>query len=283
VAQEKGLFAAEGVAVTIQPHTTGKAALEATLSGQADLGTSAEFPIALAAMKDRPVSVVATIFVAEKDYGIVGRRDKGIVAPTDIKGKRVGVTLNTSGHFALDAFLNRQKLSNNDVTKRDLKPEQLPQALAKGQIDAASTWEPYVSMMREQLGDNATVFSLAGAYDSTYMISGARDYVVSHPETVKKIVRALIRAGQFCKAAPAAASEIVAKAIDADATRLRALWSYYRFNLFLDQSLILALEDETRWAMKNKLTNRTTMPNYLNHIHVDALQATAPGAVTVIH
>jgi len=51
----------------------------------------------------------------------------------------------------------------------------------------------------------------------------------------------------------------------------------------LDQSLVLALEDEARWAIKNKLTSKTKVPNYLNHIHLDALKSVAPSAVTIIH
>ncbi|UUZ63731.1 hypothetical protein LP417_31400 [Polaromonas sp. P1-6] len=68
-----------------------------------------------------------------------------------------------------------------------------------------------------------------------------------------------------------------------DATKLKASWPSYRFNMALDQGLILALEDEARWAIKNKLTSRTEMPNYLNYIYLDGLKAVMPSAVTIIH
>lgn len=283
VAQQKGYFEGEGLRVMLQSYTSGKAALDATLQGQADLGTSAELPIIFAVTKGQPVAVIATIFVAEKDYGIVGRRDRGIVTPSSLKGMRVGVTLSTSGHFVLDAFLNRQKLSTSDVETRDLKPEELAGAMAKGDIDAASTWEPYLGVLREQLGGNAAAFSVEDVYDSLYNVSGTRDYVVNHPETIKKVLRALIRGGQDCRETPDAASEIIAKTIKTDATKLKDLWPSYRFAVTLDQGLLLALEDQTRWAIKNKLTERTDMPNYLNYVYLDGLQAVAPASVTVIH
>jgi NitT/TauT family transport system substrate-binding protein len=283
VAQENGYFEREGVRVALQTYTTGKAALDATLRGEADLGTSAELPIMFAAMKGQPVAVIATIFVAEKDYGIVGRRDREIVTPASLKGKRIGVTYKTSGHFVLDAFLNRHKLSTGDVDMRDLKPEDLAGAIANGDIDAASTWEPYLGTMREQLRDNATSFSVEGVYDSLYNITGTRNYVVDHPETIKKVLRALIRGGQYCKETPDAAREILAKIIKTDATKLKGLWPSYRFGVTLDQGLLLALEDQTRWAIKNRLTERTDMPNYLNYVYLDGLQAVMPAAMTVIH
>ena len=103
------------------------------------------------------------------------------------------------------------------------------------------------------------------------------------PETIKKVLRALIRAGRFCKDTPDASREIVAEAFKIDAAGLKELWPQYRFNVTLDQSLLLALEDESRWAIRNKLTSRTDMPNYLNYFYLDALQAVSPAAVTVIH
>jgi NitT/TauT family transport system substrate-binding protein len=234
-------------------------------------------------MNGRPVAVIATICVAEKDYGIVGRRDRGIVTPNDLKGMRIGVTLNTSGHFVLDAFLNRHKLSTSDVETRDLKPEELAAAMAKGDIDAASAWEPFLRALREQLGANASAFSVEDVYDSLYNISGTQDYVAKHPKTIEKLLRALIRGGQYCQQAPDAASEIVAKTIKTDAQQLKDLWPSYQFAVTLDQGLLLALEDQTRWALKNKLAKRTDMPNYLNHIYLEGLGAVAPESVTVIH
>jgi NitT/TauT family transport system substrate-binding protein len=64
---------------------------------------------------------------------------------------------------------------------------------------------------------------------------------------------------------------------------LDELWPTYRFNIALNQSLLLALEDETRWAIKNELTARTDVPNYLNYVYLDGLRAVKPESVTVIH
>lgn len=283
IARENGYFKKEGLNVSLQSYTTGKAALEAVLKGQADLGTSADLPIMFAGMRQQPVAVVATLFVADKDYGVVVRKDKGINSPSDLAGKRIGVALTTSAHFALDAFLNRQKLSASEVEMVDMKPEELANALVKGDIDAASTWEPFLGSMREQLKENGAIFSAEEVYDSIYNLSARRDYVTQRPETIKKLLRALIQGGQFCKENPEVASEFIAKSIKADLAKLRSLWSSYRFNLTLDQGFVLILEDEARWAIKNKLVEETTMPNYLNYLYLDGLTAVSPSSVTVIH
>ena len=283
MAKEKGYFKGEGLNITLESYTTGKAALDAVMKGHADLGTSADLPIMFAGMKHLPIATIATIFVADEDYGIIARKDKGITSPSDLVGKRIGVALTTSAHFALDAFLNRQKFSSTDVKMVDMKPERLADALIKGEIDAASTWEPFLSLLRNKLGENAVMFSTREVYDSIYNLSGRQDYIVKRPETIKKVLRALIKGGQFCRESPAVATEFVAKSIKADPKRLEAAWGLYRFDITLDQGLVLILEDEARWAMKNKLVEESTMPNYLNFIYLDGLKAVSPNAVTIIH
>jgi NitT/TauT family transport system substrate-binding protein len=283
IAQANGYFAAEGVAAALQPYTSGKAALDATLEGRANLGTVADVPIVFAVLKNQPVSVVATIFTAEKDHGIVARKDRGIVAAANLKGKRIGVTRGTTGHFLMEAFLNRQRISMGEVTVRNLKPEELSGALVKGEVDAVATWEPYLGAMVEELGGNGAVFYGEGIYELAFNLAATREYVASHPEAITRVLKALTRGARFCQDEPDAAREIVAKAMSADSAKLKALWPSYRFRVSLDQSLLLALEDETRWAIKNKLTERREMPNYLNHVHLDALRAVTPAAVTIIH
>jgi NitT/TauT family transport system substrate-binding protein len=283
IAQAKGYFAREGLNVTLQPFTTGKAALDAALAGRAALATVADIPLMFAVTKGQPVSIVATIFTGEKDLGIVGRKDQGFSAPMSLNGKRIGVTLGTSGHFMLDGFLIRQRLSTDDVTLRDLQPEELSEALVNGDIDVAATWEPYLSAVRTRLGGNATIVYSEGIYELPFTIAGARDYVVNHAETVKKLLRALVRAEQLCKEEPEAARKVIAGAINMSLETLQELWPSYRFNVTLNQSLLLVLEDETRWAIKNELTARSDVPNYLHHLYLDGLRAVKPESVTVIH
>jgi NitT/TauT family transport system substrate-binding protein len=283
VAQEKGYFAAERLLVTIHPHSSGKAALDSALEGRADLGTVADVPVMFAVMNGQPVSIVATIFSAEKDHGIIGRRDRGITTPASLKGKRIGVTVGTSGHFVLDAFLNRQKLSNTEVQMLNLRPEELSGALKRGEVDAAVTWQPLLGVLREQLGGNGADFYGEGIYDLVFNLAGKRDYIVGNPEKIKKVLRAVIQGARFCKDAPDMAREILAKAMKTDAAKLKEHWPSYRFEVTLHQSLVLALEDETRWAIKNKLPGAAKMPNYLNYLYLDGLLAVSPAAVSVIH
>jgi len=52
--------------------------------------------------------------------------------------------------------------------------------------------------------------------------------------------------------------------------------------LMLDQTILVSLEDEARWAMKERLTDKKEVPNYLDFIYVDALEQVKPETVTII-
>ncbi|MET3133142.1 NitT/TauT family transport system substrate-binding protein [Oxalobacteraceae bacterium GrIS 1.11] len=278
-AARQGYFAKEGILAVIQEHSSGYAALEAVLQGKANLGTAADIPVMFAALNQHPVRVIASIFNTEKDTGVVARRDRGIVTPVNLKGKRIGVTLSTSGHFTLDAMLNRQRILPAEVSIRAYPPEQLPAALAQGEVDAVATWEPFMAAAAAKLGSNAVVFDGEDIYESIYNVAGLRHYIDQHPETIKKILRALHSGAQFCSDTPGVAHTLLKTVMRPPP----AGWPADRFNIVLDQGLILALEDEARWAVKNKLTNKTEIPNFLDYIYLDGLEAVMPSAVTIIH
>jgi len=92
-------------------------------------------------------------------------------------------------------------------------------------------------------------------------------------------LRALIKAEAFAVARPAEAQAIVATASGTEPALVAAVWDAFNYRVRFDQTLLIALEDETRWAMRNGHTDRTTMPDFRKHIHLDTLRAVKPEAV----
>ena len=60
------------------------------------------------------------------------------------------------------------------------------------------------------------------------------------------------------------------------------VWSQNQFSLSLDQSLLLAMQDEAQWLISNHLTNATTVPNFINYVYQDGLKSVKPSAVNII-
>lgn len=282
IAHKKIFFEGEGLDVTLQRHTSGKAATVSLLEGNANLATMGDIPVMYAVMRGKQLKIIATINFSEKDLSIVARRDKGIETLSDLKGKKIGVTPGTGGEFFMDALLNANGIGRDEVEVVKGKPREIVNALAKGRVDAISIWQPHGIRAQEMLGDKAIIFLGKGIHRGTFNLAGKADFVRKNPETIKKILRALVQAENFIGKNQDKSMEIIGTFFKVDSGQLRKTWDRYNFEVSLKQSLLLTLEDESRWAIRNKFVDKKSVPNYLNIIYVEGLHAVKPEAVTII-
>ncbi len=92
------------------------------------------------------------IFQLDKSYGADGMAVRNNVnSIKELKGKTIGASSpGTAPYFTLAWFLKKNGLSvKNDVTVVNLEPAAAAQAFIAGQNDAAMTYEPYLSKVRE--------------------------------------------------------------------------------------------------------------------------------------
>jgi NitT/TauT family transport system substrate-binding protein len=280
VAREKGYFAAEGLEVTLTSFQSGHLGLAAMLSGKADLATVGETPIALAALDGKPVAVVATIATIDRAILIIARRDRGISAAADLRGKKIGVAAGTTADFFLHIYLTTSRISPKDVHVADLPPEKVVDALLNGDVDAVSTWAPYSVELRDRLAGNAVVLSDPAIYTMTWNLVATPDFLKSHPERVEKLLRALIRANRFIADRPTEARAITSRNLGAESGLFEREWRNYHFAAVLDQSLIESLEDQARWMIGTTGAARQP-PNFLHLVQPAPLRSVRPEAVTI--
>jgi sulfonate transport system substrate-binding protein len=282
IALAKEYFEMEGLEVTPIFLSSGKAALEEVLAGKADAATVAETPLMFAIMNGQKVSIITSIQTTNTNAAIVARKDRGIAAPRDLKGKRIGVTAGTAAEFFLDVFLTDHDISRQEVTVVNLKPDKTTTALVKGDVSAVSTWSPYKSQTQKKLGDKGITFIDEDIYTQFFTIVVAQEYARHNPSGVRKILRALIRAESFVSRDQAETQRIVAELRRIDITSLNDMWKGSTYGVSLDQSLLLALEDESAWAVKSGLTDMRAIPNYLDFISLDGLASVKPIAVRLV-
>ena len=94
-------------------------------------------------------------------------------------------------------------------------------------------------------------------------------------------MKSLSRAEDYINEHPAPARDILRRRLDYDDAFTEIIWSENQFYLALEQSLIIAMEDEARWMISNNLTGERTVPNFLEYIYTDGLKGISPGAVRI--
>jgi NitT/TauT family transport system substrate-binding protein len=148
LAKEAGLFKKHGLDVTIVkiPQASRHLAL---LSG--DIQCAATTVETWVVWNANGVET-REIFQLDKSYGADGmvvRNDIASIA--DLKGKTVAASApGTAPYFTLAWFLKENGLSVKDVKVVNMEPGPAAQAFVAGQNDAAMTYEPYLSTVREK-------------------------------------------------------------------------------------------------------------------------------------
>jgi NitT/TauT family transport system substrate-binding protein len=136
-----------------------------------------------------------------------------------------------------------------------------------------------LTQIKQQLGDGGIIFYDRDIYTETFNIAARQDFVLKNPGTTQRFLRALIKAEDFVTRNPDEAQTIMSVATKIDKRLIHEVWDAFNYHVVQDHTLLLTLEDETRWAMKNKLTDQTVMPDYLSYIHLDSLRAIKPEAI----
>jgi len=281
IAVGKGFFAEEGLQVEPQLHSYGKAALSSLLEGKADLATAAETPIMFAALAGAKLRIVAGIASTSKNNAIFARKDLGISRPEELKGKRIGYTPGTTGEFFLESFLTANGIPRQDAVPVPLQPDEMAAALGAGRVAAVSCWNFPLTRLRRALGERGVAFFDPQIYTQTFNLVARQESVAKNPGAIGSALRALVKAEGFAREHPGEARALVAAALNVDPDLLGEVWDCFAYQVELDRRLIITLEDQTRWAMKNRLAGAQEMPDYGGLVYPDALAAVKPDAVTI--
>jgi len=277
-----GYFANEGLDATLRLQTSGKAALQGVLAGNADLATVSETPIVFARLAGRPVAIIATVGTASKNLAVVARKDQGINRPANLQGKKVGITLGTNAEFFLDTISIANGIGRDRIMIVNLEPEAMLPALVSGRVDAVATWEPQVIRLQMELGNRGVTFYNEELYTENFNLVTTPDYVAQHPETVQKLLRALVKAEKFAQQNPGEARRILAESSGLDLALVNAVWDSFDLRVTLQQSLVIALEDQARWATQRTRNEAVRIHDYQADIYPLGLLAVKPEAVRLI-
>jgi NitT/TauT family transport system substrate-binding protein len=132
------------------------------------------------------------------------------------------------------------------------------------------------------IGQDAIRLSGSELYRTTFNFMVMKDYAEAHPEVLLKFLRAIDNATDFIEKNREESKDIVAERLKLDKENMTKFWDAFTFEISLDQSLIIAIEAEARWAIDNKLTDKIEVPNYLDYIYYDALEEVKPEAIGII-
>lgn len=207
LAKEVGIFAKNGLDITLKKIPQASRHLAIASGDIQCAATTVETWVVWNA------NGVATtqIFQMDKSYGADGmvvRKD--IASIKDLKGKQVAASApGTAPYFTLAWFLKKNGLSVKDVTVVNMEPGPAAQAFIAGQNDAAMTYEPYLSSVREK-PDAGKIIATTLDYPMIMDTFGCTPKFLSeNPDAAKALAKSYFDAVDMIKSDQAKAYQIM--------------------------------------------------------------------------
>ncbi|MCK5387623.1 MAG: ABC transporter substrate-binding protein, partial [Gammaproteobacteria bacterium] len=283
VAEKLGYFKEVGLNLTIREFDSGRNALESMLKDKTiNMATVAQTPIVFNSFNKEDYVIIATMAHSIDDVKVLARKDHGIKTAKDLKGKKMGATLRSTGHYFLEGFLSNHDMNLKDIKLYDVNAAKLKDKLISGELDAITSWEPHIYNTKKVLDESKLTLLVSPIpFRKDFFFTVNKSYAENNKEHVTRFLKAVLKAEKYINENPAEAQKITAEKIDADPIIVKNIWDAFIFEITLEQSILIGLEDEAQWAIDIGHTKKTA-PNYLDFIHYQNLQSLNPEAVNII-
>jgi NitT/TauT family transport system substrate-binding protein len=167
----------------------------------------------------------------DKSYGADGmvvRKEIGKIA--DLRGKTVAASApGTAPYFTLAWFLKKNGLTVKDVKVVNLEPGPAAQAFIAGQNDAAMTYEPYLSSVREK-PEAGKIIATTLDYPMIMDTFGCTPkFIQEQPKLVQGMVDGYFDALDMIKHEPKKSYEIMGGAVKQTGEQFEKSQSYLRW------------------------------------------------------
>jgi NitT/TauT family transport system substrate-binding protein len=220
LASARGLFSAEGLAVTTNAASGSPDAIARVASGASDFAlVDINELIRFRGKTDAaPVKAVFVLF-NKSPYAIVARKSRGIHALSDIAGKTVGVAESDLSIRLWPALARQNGIKIASVTQSNISAAVREPILSAGQVDAVAGFS-YLSAVnlrdRGVPADDLAVLRYADygceAYGFAVIVNPA--FAIAKPEAVKGFLRAVIAGTQLAIREPERAVDDVVSQMD---------------------------------------------------------------------
>jgi NitT/TauT family transport system substrate-binding protein len=211
VARDKGFFKNHGIDVELIVMEDPKDRFPAMLADKIDMIASTVDTGILYLKKPDQFKYVVAIDDSNGGDGIVALKDVKSIG--DLKGKSVAVSEGSVSEFYLNVLLGKAGLKESDLKPVNMAAPEAGAAFVAKKVDAAVTWEPWLSRGKQTDFGHLLVDSSTTPGLITDVITTTSDYVGKHAKETKAVVDAWNEAVAYVRAHPDESNEIMAKGV----------------------------------------------------------------------
>ena len=224
---QAGLFAAEGLDVTIQSGRGSSDVVTKLGTGAADMGTGGLAALLQArAESPVPVKAIMSVYTIQPD-ALFTTPNSGISGIKDVVGKTIATATFSSSNVVWPLLLKTNGVDENKVDLLKADPGALAPMLASGKVAATINWVTVAPAFEKPLAEagkklKLVMWSNYGFDGYGLSVFASEKMLKERPETVRKFMRAYVKATAMAIADPLAAAKAVhamAPEVDVDVAR----------------------------------------------------------------
>jgi len=280
VAKHAGILEKHGIDADLRTGPAGGAMVPLLISNASNASMSASFAGINNHIKDPNVVAVAQMLRYDRWYGIVAKNDVKSLA--DLKTRKVGVSLgNASESYWYDAL--RSAGLNPDDFKGSMVNVEAPEMLAalqRGNIDAFSSWEPWLSRTVLAVPGTRVLIDDLGKTQDVGFIYMNRTWIEANRDLAVRFMRAMQESNDFILKQPDKTKEIVGKMLNLPRNMLDAMWPKITFTLELGKDA----QAVTERTIEQLVTQSKLKPGQFDinkWFYPELLRVVTPAAVTL--
>jgi NitT/TauT family transport system substrate-binding protein len=208
IADSKGWFEEAGLNVElVDTNSDYFQSLQDMVDGKIDANNFPVFDLVRYYLQGADLVMVVNADHSSGAEAIVAKQE--ILSIAGLKGKKIGVDINSYMDYILDVILRRNGMSDKDLIKVEFPVEKLAEEFEKGDLDAAVAWEPFVSELIEKnarkLFDTSEIPGI-----SPNGVVFHKSFIESRPNDVQAFVNVWHKTTEFIKENPGEAFPIIA-------------------------------------------------------------------------
>ena len=277
IAVDAGL--AGDASVDVVDFPTGRHAIDAMLAGRVHLAASSEFAVLAKRRDGADLRILAELASTTDHLETLARRDRGIVGPTDLRGRRIAVAVGTDAEYFLTRSLDDAGVAMDAVELVPTGAADLVAALG-GRADAVVAWEPHRSRIRDRFGDAVVGWPTQGGRQAYGVLVAPAGLASVEGAGLQPLFRALVAAEDFAVSNPARAQAIMARRLGVDGRAMAKLWGRFAVGLGLSQGLFERLADQARWLKLTDDVRASAWPEPLRSVKPGVVAPDLRGRVT---
>ena len=211
IAKEKGFFKEEKVDVELINMNDPKEGFFAMAAGRLDGVVSTIDTMVLYLKTGKEFQYVLALDDSAGGDGLVARKE--IKSVKDLKGKKVAFSEGSVSQFFLNVLLKDAGLTQKDVEAVNMKPEDAGAAFIAEKVDAAVTWEPWLSKGKAAAHGQLLVDSSKTPGLITDVLIFRSDVIAKRGKEIQGVVNAWNKAVAFWEKNRTEGNEIMARGV----------------------------------------------------------------------